>query len=55
MDEVLIVTHEDDCFKVQWGGRGWAGGDDWRETNIVVMKEDIQTSAREAEGGLLGS
>jgi hypothetical protein len=55
MEEVLIVPHEDDFVNGPWGGRGGAGGDAGSETNIVVMKEDIQASAREVEGGRLGS
>ena len=50
---MLIVTHEDDCFNVQRGGRGWGAGDDWSGTNIVVMNEAIQVSVQEAEGDLL--
>jgi hypothetical protein len=34
-----MVTQEADCFSVQWGGSACGGGDDWRGTNMVVMKE----------------
>jgi hypothetical protein len=50
---VLIVTHDDDCFNVQWGGRGWGAGGDSGRTNIVVMNEAIQVNVGEAEDDLL--
>jgi hypothetical protein len=50
---VLIVTHDDDCFNVQWDSRGWGAGDDSSGTNIVVMNEAIQANVGEAEDDLL--
>lgn len=34
-----MVTQEDDCLRVQWGGKGCAAGEEVSGTNIVVNNE----------------
>ena len=50
-----MVTQDEDCFSVQCGGRACGRGEDWSGTNIVVIKEAIQTTSRRIEGDLMST